>query len=105
MQRPGKPYDLNGPCVRTGTAVRCAMAWVEDKATWRDDLSDDPATRTGGRGSSPPRLPLRDWYQRGKFVNDHPDRGVVNSQGPKLRFTLHHYRIEKVPRSLNSSFS
>ncbi len=43
------------------------MAWAEDKAPWRHDLSADPGTKTEGREARWRRaFPFRDWYESGK---------------------------------------
>jgi hypothetical protein len=50
--------------------VRSQMAWAEDRATQRCDLSADPGAKTGaGAGrflALLPFLPLRDWHESAK---------------------------------------
>jgi putative transposase len=50
-------------CQSHRTDLPWPMAWAEDRAPWRHDLSAVPVTKTEGRAAgSRPRPHLRDWY-------------------------------------------
>ncbi len=50
-RRVGPPYEPGGGghCLSHLAALRCLMAWAEDRAPWRHDPSADPGTKTEGR--------------------------------------------------------
>src|SRR5262249_49792040 len=52
-RRVGPPSDLDdtGHCLSGPAAVRSALAWAEDRAPWRHDLSADPTDRAADGGA------------------------------------------------------
>jgi hypothetical protein len=73
------------------------MAWAEDRATWRHDLSVVPGTKTerGAAGSRPPHQ-LRDWYQCAKSFQPIDSLPLANGETQKFHFTLNHYTPERI---------
>ncbi len=74
------------------------VAWAEDRARQRCDLSADPGAKTGaGSGHIPallPSSPLRDWHQSETSRHDaatYPARclsQVANASRPEFQFTV-----------------
>ena len=69
------------------------MAWAEDRATWRHDLSTVPETKTERRAAgSRPSPHRRDWYQCAKSFHSIVSPPVANDATREFHFTLNHYR-------------